>query len=388
MMGDDAVDQRRRGRLASLGALGAALNAETDLDALLARICQEARDLFGVGGVYLSRLDERARELVGWAGSDPSFEPEAAQRVPIVNRDDALGRAIAERRAVIEHHIQPEGAYAELITAYGVRSILLAPLRSGERVLGLLALIGAEHDDRFGPEDAELGQAFADLAAAAIEGARLHQAERDKRERLMMLARVNQLLASSLEREEVLEAIASGAQRLLGVDDVVIRLFDRVTERFHLAYLASQSGLVPWAELEMGSSKMGEVAREGRPWQTADLMRETLAANGQRRFWAAASQDLHGCLLIPLVARGRLLGCIAMLTLKPRTFDEDEVELGQAFADQAALAVRNAETLAQERRASRFEQIVQRAKGLDHRDRLHVEQILAAAERALELSEA
>jgi PAS domain S-box-containing protein len=385
---DDTPNQRRRARLASLAALGAALNAEPDPDALLVRICQEARDLFRAEGVYLARLDDTTRELVGLIGSGPLADQVSGHRVPLAGPADALGRAIAERCAIIQHHVRPKGEHAELIAALRVRSTLLAPLLSGERVLGLLALTDTRHDDRFGPEDAELAQAFAEIAAVAIESARLHQAARTRSERLLTLARVNQLLTASLEREEVLQAITDGARRLLGVDDVSVWLLQEPAEPFHLAHYVTKSGQVPSRALDRHTSKLAKILASSRPWQTADLVVEGSQPDALHRFEGVRARGGRGCLMVPLAAHDRPLGGIMFVSHAVRTFDREEVELAQAFARQAALALQNAETLATERQASRLRLLLQRSKSLDPHDRLLVEQLLAAAERVIELADA
>jgi GAF domain-containing protein len=124
---------------------------------------------------------------------------------------------------------------------------------------------------------------------------------------------------------------------------------------------------------------MGEVVQTGRPWQAPDV---------GRRGWLQPDSpvaDLHGCLVVPLIARGRPLGGLALFSKHIRTFDHEDVELAQAFADQAALALQNADRLARERRPGRLERQLQRPGGLSPRDRQHVEQLLEAAERIVEL---
>jgi GAF domain-containing protein len=89
--------------------------------------------------------------------------------------------------------------------------------------------------------------------------------------------------------------------------------------------------------------------------------------------------------MVPLVARGRPLGGIAIFTEEIRDFDPEEVELAQAFGHQAALTVQNAETLARERQAGRLEHLLQRSDSLSPDDRRQVEQLLEVAERIIEL---
>ena len=386
-LSDDWADRRRSARLQSLAALGAALNAEPELPHLLERICQEAHALFGVSGVYLTRYDEQANELVGLASSGGFARPAPEQRTPLPSREDQLAEAIFQRRPVIIHDVQPEGSYVELIRLYQVKACLLAPLVRGDRVLGLLALLDAERGDRFGPEDAELAQAFAELAAVAIEDARLHAAERKRNERLLALAQINALLNERLERAAVLEAITAGARRLLDVEEVLVWRLAEPGGPLRLAHFASACAIDPDAELNLNGSRMGQVMRSGETWQIPDIWSDRMFHRHARLHPDGEACGLRGCLMIPLIAHGRPLGGITIFSRQVRTFDAEDVELAQAFGHQAALAVQHAETLARQRQASRLEQLVARARRLPPRDRRTVEQILDAAERLVELGE-
>jgi PAS domain S-box-containing protein len=380
LLQDDTPNQRQRSRLSSLVALSAALNAETDLDALLTLICQTARLLFSVDGVYLSRLDEQTQELVGVMGEGRFADRIAGQRVSIVDLQNPVGIAVRERRPVIANGVTPGGEYKEQIEAFGVRASLLAPLVRGERVLGLLALNDNQRPDRFSAEDAELAQSFAEIAAAALADARAHAAERAKSERLLTLARVCQLLTSSLETDDVFEAISDGAQRLLDIDEVRIWLLESPSGPLRLAYSCPRRQKLP-PLLDFKHSRVGAVVRQAEPWQIPDVWDDPHYSWEHTR-----ERQLHACVIVPLIVKGQSLGAISLLSQRVRTFDPEEVELTQTFGHQAAIAVRNAQTLARERQVSRFEALIERTKALPPRDRHCVENALAAVERMVELA--
>jgi hypothetical protein len=78
---------------------------------------------------------------------------------------------------------------------------------------------------------------------------------------------------------------------------------------------------------------------------------------------------------------------MSLFTWEPRTYEADEEELALTLGAQAALAVRNAEHLWEERLALRLEELVQQAERLEPRDRALLEQLLTAAERIVDLAE-
>jgi PAS domain S-box-containing protein len=73
---------------------------------------------------------------------------------------------------------------AAVIEALGLRSYMGVPLRSGDRILGVISFIGAESGRRFGPDDLAFAERLADRAAAAIVNARLFR-DADRFRRLL-----------------------------------------------------------------------------------------------------------------------------------------------------------------------------------------------------------
>jgi len=102
----------------------------------------------------------------------------------------------------------------------GFRSHLIVPLRVGDDVAGALFLADAESGRRFGAADLELAEEVARRAGAAIENARLHEAERAARAAAEEAnrAKLDFLRAMSHELRTPLNAIGGYAELLdLGV---------------------------------------------------------------------------------------------------------------------------------------------------------------------------
>src|SRR5207237_8265550 len=70
-------------------------------------------------------------------------------------------------------HTDPRARYPQLARATGFRSMLAAPLRVGERVVGVISVFRTDVHEFSGAEE-ELLLALADQAAIALEHARLY----------------------------------------------------------------------------------------------------------------------------------------------------------------------------------------------------------------------
>jgi PAS domain S-box-containing protein len=383
LMSDHTQHERQQARLRSLVGLSVALNAESDLNVLLGTICEEARAFFAVDGVYLSRFDDETRELVGLAAAGPGSAGFDQTRFPLPDATQSgAARALVERRPIVSHYGDASDAhYPELARAYQLRSVLSVPLLSGERLLGLLVMNDARQAERFTPRDLTLARDFAELAAVALENARLHQAERRMSERLRELAHVGQLLTLSLERDKVFEAISAGARRLLGIDEARIWLLETPDGPLRLAHAMMASRRAPVPEMVYANTLLATVYRTGEVWQTANILAEPRWTDRDY----VMEHGLDTCMVIPLEIQGRLLGGITFLARGSRVFNDGDVELARAFGHQAAIAVQNAETLARERHASRLERLLETAQSLRPEDRQRVRNLLDAAERLVEM---
>ncbi|MEA2150308.1 MAG: hypothetical protein QOD69_2138, partial [Solirubrobacteraceae bacterium] len=66
--------------------------------------------------------------------------------------------------------------HLELLRAVGLRSVILVPLRTATRTLGVMTLVNADSGRRFAEDDLRFAEQLADRAAVAVENARLYQA--------------------------------------------------------------------------------------------------------------------------------------------------------------------------------------------------------------------
>jgi PAS domain S-box-containing protein len=382
-LADDGQADRERARLTSLIQLGAALNAEDELPALLEKILQDALELFQVDAVHVSRLDEQTRQVVQIFQHGQVVPPDLVQSVSLDQTDTAIDQAVLERRPIIcqSSELSDHGGAGRARSGH---SHLVVPLVRGEQVLGTFCLHDTHQNDRFSDHDIAVARTYAELAAVALEDARLHETTRRQNERLQTLARVSHLLTASLEQTSVLNAIARGAEDLLGADEVRVWLLMGPEGPFRLAHFHGDARAANRPDLDYWRSRVGEMVRSGRPWQTADIRNE------RRHFKRSRSSDhgLRACLSVPLVGPGQPIGALTMLSRQVKRFDEDEVELALSFASQAAIAVQNAALLERERQTRWLDELLQRPDGLPAAIRRDVEHLISIAERLIDASEA
>ncbi|RMG97918.1 MAG: GAF domain-containing protein [Candidatus Dadabacteria bacterium] len=180
-----------RARLRRLVEVTTALSTETDLEALLDRVLGCARELTGADAGTVYTLEEGAlhpRVIHNDTLGLRLRAGEAEDRLgPVeVRPDNVSGYAALHARTVHVPDVYGSDAFDfrgprryDAQTGYRSRSMLVVPLTEpGRRVIGVLQLLNAldpatGEPGAFHPEDAELVEAFASGAAAALRNARL-----------------------------------------------------------------------------------------------------------------------------------------------------------------------------------------------------------------------
>jgi PAS domain S-box-containing protein len=177
------------------------------------------------------------------------------------------------------------------------------------------------------------------------------------------LGRAARRLAESLDISEVAERIAQSILPLFQAQSSVVRLL-QPDGSLACAAIAGKwlDNFKPGYLLPPGVGLVGRAVTEGRALWTPDILQEpsvVLTAEFRR---GLAGVGHHAVLAVPLRVKGEVIGAISTAHREIRTFSQAEVDLLQAFADQAALAMRNVQLFAREQMARAEAEAASRAK--------------------------
>src|SRR5438094_617255 len=110
---------------------------------------------------------------------------------------------------------------------------------------------------------------LAELAAIAIQNARLYQQRAQRENELRTLLEINKTLGQVHELPTLLNAIAAEAARLLAVPEVIVRLREGDELRLEGGWTQPGAGRNN-RSLRIGESLSGRVAVTGEPWIVND----------------------------------------------------------------------------------------------------------------------
>ncbi|MFN8525331.1 MAG: GAF domain-containing protein [Chloroflexota bacterium] len=238
-------------------------------------------------------------------------------------------------------------ALATIIAGVVLAGVLLAGRLA--RSIGLLTH-AAERLAR-GDDSAPLpGSTTSEVQRLAAAFASMRSGLTRRNARIEASQQVGRELTTELDRSQLLHSIVERAAALVQADTCIITLWDPATQTLTPE---SWHGMKPMA---IGhTAKVGEGAA-GRAVQTRKGVRLG-AAEGAAIQPESIRQGVKMTALMgqPILHRERVIGAItASRKLNPLEFDDDDLQILGAFADQAAVAIVNAEQhAAQERRLTR-----------------------------------
>ncbi|HZD10405.1 MAG TPA: GAF domain-containing protein [Candidatus Binatia bacterium] len=222
-------------------------------------------------------------------------------------------------------------------------SAICSPLVIRNRAVGAITMTrpGVAQFDRHA---VDLLNAIANQTASTIESARLYQESQRRADELAALVNATAVVSSSLELQEVLEDVAGQMARLIQVD--ACTLFDGsvestlLTQRIVHAPPKAQEKLRTHEPIDARDfPRLDEAVGSLSP---AQVHVEELPHNSrERRIMAAVGAK--SALLLPMVAHDNLVGLAALIGMhETRHFSEQEINLAQMLANQAAIAIENA----------------------------------------------
>jgi signal transduction histidine kinase len=165
--------------------VGQALSSNLDLTSLLEDIKRRVPQVMGVERCSIMLLDEPTRELIlsipdGTMGEHREF------RIPI---DRGIAGWVATNGiGQIVNDVEQDPRWFDGIARdvdFVTRSILCAPMRLGDRVVGVMQLLNKRNGEPFYEQDLRLLTTLAAQAAVAVENARLVRSLQEERDRLL-----------------------------------------------------------------------------------------------------------------------------------------------------------------------------------------------------------
>lgn len=323
----------------------------TDTEPVFEAIAHGAALLCSARYSFVYQFDGSLLHFVAQHGLPSDVETSLLKAFPMVP-----GRATAGARAVLsgqveqipDIHADPEFIHQTEAALIQSKSVIGVPMLRNGQPIGAIA-VDRSITGSFPERQIELLKAFADQAVIAIENARLfsevRQSNKDLREALEQQIATGTILraiaSSPTDIQPVLDSVSESAAKLCGAHDAIIFLLDQ-----NRLVLKSHYGDLPKHDHDAGLPVnrqwvTGRAVIDGKVIHVLDILsvpdefpegRELALQFGHRT-----------TLAVPLLREGEALGAILIRRLEIKAFDDRQIDMLKIFADQAVIAIANAQ---------------------------------------------
>ena len=187
-------------------------------------------------------------------------------------------------------------------------------------------------------------------------------------EQIKALSKISKAITSDFYLDDILRLIVTVTAEVLGSNICSLMLIDEKTNE--LVVRATQSISEEYNKkppLKIGEGIAGKVALENKPIAVKDVTKEKEYKHKD----IAKKEGLNSLLCVPMSVKGKVIGVINCYTPKPYNFSDEEIEVLTTIANQAAVAIENAELMVKSRVFQEELEVrkrLERAKGILMRD--------------------
>jgi PAS domain S-box-containing protein len=354
------AEQARRRRNEELEALNRVTTAATsllDLPALLQATAREIVQIFGArnSGIALLNADRSALLVLADYSASPDEPSTTGLSIPLTGNPSSIyvietGQSLVLPQAYAHPMTEP---IHELLRERHTQCLMIVPLRTRGEVIGTIGIDTDEPDREFTPAEVSLVETIAGQIAGAVENARFAQQLEERvaartrelqreRERVATLLQVTTELSSSLDLDRVLTRALQLVTEAVKANQGSIFLVDMESDR--LVYRAALGRPKPLpiggelAPFKRGDGLVGWVLKQRQGVVIGDVQHDP-------RWMPLPGQPTRhrSVLAVPLIANEDVLGVMIVYSPELDAFDEDQLGLVAAAANQVGAAINNAE---------------------------------------------
>lgn len=327
---------RRAREESTIAEIGRMVSASLDFGRVIEHLAESLNELVPYDRFVVFGLDEEAglvfthfvvgREVEGWAAGTAhaldDLKPEAREVPP---------------GGVRSQTNDPSDPLNMVLQRAGLNSYASAPLIWEDRTVGAIS-VRSEREHAFMEHDQELLARVAQQITGMFVNAELHAITARESAERSALAEIGRLVSSSLDVEEMFEAITGPITELIPYDRLAVTTHDSRSDDW-ITRFVSGLGLEGYEPGERRSSPDRSALRtalEGR--------RPFITGNDESRIDEfAISQGVLSSIHIPLTVGGELIGELTVRSKARDFYGQKHLELARRIGDQIAGSVANAE---------------------------------------------
>jgi PAS domain S-box-containing protein len=226
------------------------------------------------------------------------------------------------------------------------------PIMSGDEVIGVIGLGTSSRERIFDDSMVSLVSTLASSMSVALENARLFEEAKvlldETEQRNAELTIINSAvsaLAKQLDYQAIIDLVGERIREVFGADTAYIIQYDKTTNLLSAPYFVERGFRHTPAEVELGDSDSGLVARivESRQPLNIGTLEESTRLGAAVMPSPGGQADLNESYLgVPILVGDEVTGAVGVQSYKKHAFDESDVRLLNTIATNTGVALENA----------------------------------------------
>jgi len=337
-----ARSNRQAEEEATLGEIGRIITASARIEDVYGRFSDHLRKLIPADRVSVIGIEPKTGEMsIRYASEFPEAAPNLRKSDNF--QPNGLMKLVARSgESVWIPDLEPrvtENENVRFVYDSGIRSLLYTPLRSQSTVIGLLCVVSTEpgaHDQTH----ASLIERISAQIAGALANVRLHEQSAQQAAEESVLGEIGRIVNSSLDVEAIYDQFAEQVRKILPSDRLAIALREPDGTHFKIAHVAG----VPVTGLSAGTVR--KIADTNLVSLFED--NQTLVQKGDDEaerihLVPGRVEGLVSSIVVPLVSRDKVIGFIAIRSLKEKDYSEEQTVLFERVATLVSTAISNSD---------------------------------------------
>ena len=323
----------------------AAMHGTLELDQVLQTTADMLHSILNVSRCLIYLSDTQGEMIIQYASiATPQQKEIIGMQCTVVN---CYKNELALGNQVFFSSVEQINPQAQLLAKeYNVRAMAITPLIYQQNYLGGITLHQCDRQREWTDQELSLLKTIGDQCAIAIHQAVLFKKSQQQAIREKTLNQISRTLNSSLDPDYILEEIVRLTVEYFCIDRLLIYAVE--AEQIHIlnewnpvdssfSMLNHKFAISEWTNLLNHNSEF----YTHRYFHAPDYSK--LPPTPTRRMLIEQGKTLS-VLSVPIYIRDELFGGVSLHTTTYRTFTQEEIQLLQQIADQAAIALYNAQS--------------------------------------------
>lgn len=335
-----------------------------DLSYILAEVVKIVNEIAEADSVFIYLLDEKQKVLTLMASKTPHVKE--LGKIILRMGEGITGWVAKEGKPVnIKENAYKDKRFKtfDVLPEDKYESFLSAPIVYKTKVIGV---INVQHKKphQYSSQTAGLIATIAKQVSGVIENARLYADTKKKAVQFDKLIQVSRSITSESYLDEILNLIVVVTAEMLNSKICSIMLLDEKGKELVIkATQALNEEYKRKPNIKVDQSLSGQVVKTRTPMAVFDVRLE------ERYVYRdlAVKEGLSSMLSVPMIVKDKVIGIITVYTKEPHEFSQEEINVLQMVANQAAIAVQNTKLMEETLKAKEAletRKLIERAKGV------------------------